>query len=146
MRLEAKKYLYDIQQAAGRVAAFTAGKGLADYEQDAMLRAAVERQFEIIGEALGQAVATNSTRSPREDARRCAKALLPLDAPPRMRMERRADSVRITSMGGGGGLKVAIGSPTRRVVVGLGSASRQHLVVVSAKHQHPSAVAVSRIA
>jgi len=54
MRLEAKKYLYDIQQAAGRVAAFTAGKGLSDYEQDAMLRAAVERQFEIIGEALGQ--------------------------------------------------------------------------------------------
>jgi len=26
MRLEAKKYLYDIQQASGRVAEFTAGK------------------------------------------------------------------------------------------------------------------------
>ncbi len=54
MRLEAKKYLYDIQQAAGLLATFTAGKGFADYEADAMLRAAVERQFEIIGEALAQ--------------------------------------------------------------------------------------------
>ncbi len=30
MRLEAKKYLYDIQQAAGRIAEFTAGKRLGD--------------------------------------------------------------------------------------------------------------------
>lgn len=54
MRLEAKKYLYDIQQAAELIASFTAGKTFADYERDAMLRAAVERQFEIIGEALSQ--------------------------------------------------------------------------------------------
>ncbi len=51
MQLEAKKYLYDIQQAAGRIAEFTAGKRLEDYRSNAMLRAAVERQFEIIGEA-----------------------------------------------------------------------------------------------
>jgi uncharacterized protein with HEPN domain len=54
MRLEAKKYLYDMQQAAALLAQFTAGKGFADYVGDAMLRAAVEREFEIIGEALGQ--------------------------------------------------------------------------------------------
>ena len=54
MRLEAKKYLYDIRQAADLLAAFTAGRVFADYEADAMLRAAVERQFEIIGEALAQ--------------------------------------------------------------------------------------------
>lgn len=54
MRLEAKKYLYDIQQAADLLDEFTAGKGFADYEGDAMLRAAVEREFEIIGEALAQ--------------------------------------------------------------------------------------------
>ena len=56
MRLDAKKYLYDIQQAAARIAQFTAGKGFDDYSSDAMLRAAVERQFEIIGEGLAQLV------------------------------------------------------------------------------------------
>lgn len=54
MRLEAKKYLFDIQAAANRLATFTAGRSLAHYQEDAMLRAAVERQFEIIGEALAQ--------------------------------------------------------------------------------------------
>ena len=54
MRLEAKKYLYDIQQAALQVAEFTSGKELEDYRRNSMLRSAVERQFEIIGEALAQ--------------------------------------------------------------------------------------------
>ncbi|MDP2857308.1 MAG: DUF86 domain-containing protein [Bacillota bacterium] len=54
MRLEAKKYLYDISEAAGLIADFAAGKTLVDYQGDAMLRSAVERQFEIIGEALSQ--------------------------------------------------------------------------------------------
>ena len=54
MRLQAKKYLYDIRQAADLLTTFTAGKAFADYETDAMLRAAVERQFEITGEALAQ--------------------------------------------------------------------------------------------
>ena len=54
MRREARKYLYDIQQATILLAQFTANIQFADYERDAMLRAAVERQFEIIGEALAQ--------------------------------------------------------------------------------------------
>jgi uncharacterized protein with HEPN domain len=33
---------------------FTNGKALADYEREPMLRAAVERKFEIIGETLAQ--------------------------------------------------------------------------------------------
>ena len=56
MRPEAKKYLYDIAEAAGLIASFTAGRTFADYEGNAMLRSAVERQFEIIGEALAQLV------------------------------------------------------------------------------------------
>ena len=54
MRLEAKKYLFDMRHAAALLAQFTAGKNFADYAADAMLSAAVEREFEIIGEALGQ--------------------------------------------------------------------------------------------
>ena len=54
MPLEAKKYLYDVQQAAERIADFTAGKRYEDYHGSPMLRSAVERQFEIIGEALAQ--------------------------------------------------------------------------------------------
>jgi uncharacterized protein with HEPN domain len=54
MRLEVKKYLYDIQQAAKLLTQFSQGKSFDDYTKDAMLRSAVERQFEIIGEALSQ--------------------------------------------------------------------------------------------
>lgn len=54
MRLEAKKFLYDIQQASRLVSQFTNGKSFDEYASDAMMRAAVEREFEIIGEALTQ--------------------------------------------------------------------------------------------
>jgi uncharacterized protein with HEPN domain len=52
--LEIRKYLYDIQQACELLNDFTASKTFTDYTANAMLRAAVERQFEIIGEALNQ--------------------------------------------------------------------------------------------
>ena len=54
MRLETQKYLYDIEQAADLLGEFTDGKNFTDYQDDAMLRAAVERKFEIIGEALSK--------------------------------------------------------------------------------------------
>jgi uncharacterized protein with HEPN domain len=54
MRLDAKKYLYDIKIASDLLTEFTATKTFEEYQTNAMLRAATERQFEIIGEALAQ--------------------------------------------------------------------------------------------
>jgi uncharacterized protein with HEPN domain len=54
MRPESKKYLYDICHAAELLTRFSQGKTFADYIQDELLRSAIERQFEIIGEALNQ--------------------------------------------------------------------------------------------
>ena len=50
MRLESKKYLFDILQAARNLQQFSQDKAFSDYEADALLRSAVERQFEIIGD------------------------------------------------------------------------------------------------
>ena len=52
MKLETLKYLYDIQCATDLLREFTSGKTFVNYEGDSMLRSAVERQFEIIGEAM----------------------------------------------------------------------------------------------
>jgi len=52
--VETLKYCFDIDQAAGLIRRFTTGKTLADYQHDVMLQSAVERQFEIIGEAVSQ--------------------------------------------------------------------------------------------
>ena len=65
MRLEVRKYLYDIQRAAALLNEFTDGETFADYKRDAMLRAAAERQFEIIGEAMAQLVKIDKTVSTR---------------------------------------------------------------------------------
>jgi len=54
MQPESRKYLYDIGEAGGRPVEFTRNKRFSDYQQEALLRSAVERQFEIIGEALTQ--------------------------------------------------------------------------------------------
>ncbi len=54
MQLESKKLLYDIKQAAERVSDFVSGKSFADYESDVLLRSGIERQFEIMGEAINR--------------------------------------------------------------------------------------------
>lgn len=54
MPTEAEKYLWDALTAAQRIQRFIQNKTFHDYLQDDLLRSAVERQFEIIGEALGQ--------------------------------------------------------------------------------------------
>jgi len=52
---DVRKFLHDIATACSLIEEFVRGKTLEHYLADAMLRSAVERQFEIIGEALNQA-------------------------------------------------------------------------------------------
>lgn len=49
-----RAYLWDVREAALAIQAFTAGMDAAAYAGNAMAQAAVERKFEIIGEALNQ--------------------------------------------------------------------------------------------
>ena len=55
MTNEVTKRLLDALKACDAIQEFVAGVGFTDYEHDLLLRSAVERQLEIIGEALGQA-------------------------------------------------------------------------------------------
>lgn len=55
MARDRRAFLWDIRQASAEIQIFTAGKTAKDYDSNAMLRAAVERKLEIIGEAINQA-------------------------------------------------------------------------------------------
>jgi uncharacterized protein with HEPN domain len=54
MQLEVRTFLEDTRQAAELLATFTRGRSLESYTSDPMLSASVEREFEIIGEALNR--------------------------------------------------------------------------------------------
>jgi uncharacterized protein with HEPN domain len=64
MQRDARAYLADARDAAALIRQFVQGRTLADYRADPMLRSAVERQFESIGEALNQLAKT--TPAPTE--------------------------------------------------------------------------------
>jgi uncharacterized protein with HEPN domain len=65
MQRDARTYLFDIQQASALIVEFTVGRNLDDYLTDVMLRSAVERQFEIIGEAMTQLSKLNAALAER---------------------------------------------------------------------------------
>ena len=53
---DVRAFLFDVQQACRLLREFTAGMSLKDYLEDPKTRSAVERQLEIIGEAIGQMI------------------------------------------------------------------------------------------
>lgn len=54
MTIATKKLLLDVSEAGESVARYTLGKSLVEYSADRLLRRGVEREFEIIGEALNR--------------------------------------------------------------------------------------------
>ena len=54
-----QKRLLDVALACRAIRALTAGMDFAAYERSHLVRSGVERQFEIIGEALGRAAAAD---------------------------------------------------------------------------------------
>lgn len=52
MRNRSKGYLWDMRQAVQAIQEYTDGKTLEDYLGNPMLRDAIERRFEVVGEAL----------------------------------------------------------------------------------------------
>jgi uncharacterized protein with HEPN domain len=54
MKRDPRKLVWDAREAVDAIASFTGGKSAADYAESDLLRSAVERQFEIIGEALAR--------------------------------------------------------------------------------------------
>jgi uncharacterized protein with HEPN domain len=65
MRPEAPKHLEDVRDAADFILEATGGTELTEYLENRLLRQAVERNFEVIGEAL--------TRLRRDDSRTAAR-------------------------------------------------------------------------
>ncbi|TSD97211.1 DUF86 domain-containing protein [Skermania sp. ID1734] len=54
MQPDARTYLWDAVEATHRIERFSFERTYEDYETDELLRSAVERQFEVVGEALNQ--------------------------------------------------------------------------------------------
>ena len=52
MQRDPRVFLWDVREAADDIAQFTEGLDIDGYEQNKLVRAGVERKFEIIGEAL----------------------------------------------------------------------------------------------
>jgi uncharacterized protein with HEPN domain len=59
MERDPRTFLWDARESADAITGFVAGRTVGQYLEDPMLRAAVERHFEIIGEALNRLLQTS---------------------------------------------------------------------------------------
>jgi uncharacterized protein with HEPN domain len=67
MQPRSPKLLEDIRDAATFIREVTQGKSLADYDRDRLLRQAIERNFEIIGEAVKRLAQQDADTAARID-------------------------------------------------------------------------------
>ena len=65
MQRDPRAFLWDVRDAALAIQGFVAGMDAAAYEANEMAQAAVERKFEIIGEALNQLAKLDATLAAR---------------------------------------------------------------------------------
>ena len=65
MQRDPRAFLWDVRESTLAIQQFTAGMDAAAYAGNAMAQAAVERKFEIIGEALGQLAKVDASMSSR---------------------------------------------------------------------------------
>lgn len=81
MQRDPRAFLWDVREAAQAIQSFTAGLDVKDYVGNEMVQAAVERKFEVIGEALNQL----GRRDGRPHPGRAADRGLSQPADPRLR-------------------------------------------------------------
>ena len=65
MQRDPRAFLWDVRESVLAIQQFTAGMDAAAYAGNAMAQAAVERKFEIIGEALGQLAKADASMAAR---------------------------------------------------------------------------------
>jgi uncharacterized protein with HEPN domain len=65
MQRDPRAFLWDVRESALAIQAFIAGMDVTAYGANAMAQAAVERKFEIIGEALNQLTKVDATLAAR---------------------------------------------------------------------------------
>ena len=65
MQRDPRAFLWDVRESTLAIQQFTAGMDAAAYAGNAMAQAAVERKFEIIGEALGQLAKADASMAAR---------------------------------------------------------------------------------
>ena len=75
MQPEARAYLHDIDQASILIDRFRRGKTFDDYRSDPLLRSGMERQLEVIGEAVSKLSRVDPTTAAALSGRRRIIAL-----------------------------------------------------------------------